>query len=378
MTKAIAGIILFGFLSTSCSNHVYAQEKGKYKRIRCYMDRAVTEGLTGISVYISSPKNGEWVGVSGYSDIEARQPIQINNIFSLASIGKMYNAVAALMLAERGVFRLEDKISKYLPDDIIENLAHGREITVRHLLGQTSGLVNYENDSVLTRLYFSGKLKLDTLARVDALRRYVFGRPALNRPGETFHYSSTNYLLLAMIVDKVTPEGHSVYLRELIDKHGFPNTYYRQTPPHQNVRYYGDLNRDGLIEDLTAQTFETTNWFTGDDGVYAPITEAAHFLQAVMKGKILKPSSLDQMTAWNNNESPDYGLGLMADKSFPYGLLMGHSGRGIGVTTDLYYFPKRDMTVAIFCNTGLRGSAPAFRRSYHKMRSRIVKKLFLF
>ena len=167
-------------------------------------------------------------------------------------------------------------------------------------------------------------------------------------------------------------------MRKLIGQHGFSNTYYRQTPPHKNVTYYGDLNKDEVAEDVTAQTIETTNWFMGDDGVYATIEDAAHFLQDLMKGKILNQQSLKEMTTWNNDKKPDYGLGLMADKSFPYKFLMGHSGRGIGTTTDLYYFPKQDMTVAIFCNNGLRAAAPGFGKSYNKMRARIIKKLFLF
>ena len=113
-------------------------------------------------------------------------------------------------------------------------------------------------------------------------------------------------------------------------------------------------------------------------GVYAPIREAETFMRDLMHGRILNKESLAQMQTWNNRAHPDYGLGLMADKSFPYKFLMGHSGRGIGVTTDLYYFPHKDRVVAIFCNTGLRASAPEFRRAYNQMRTRIVKKLFLF
>jgi D-alanyl-D-alanine carboxypeptidase len=84
------------------------------------------------------------------------------------------------------------------------------------------------------------------------------------------------------------------------------------------------------------------------------------------------------MTIWNDVSKPDYGLGLMADKSFPYKFLIGHSGRGIGMTTDLFYFPEQDMTVAIFCNMGIRAALPEFKKAYLKMRKKIVKKLFLF
>ncbi|MBL0745631.1 serine hydrolase domain-containing protein [Chryseolinea lacunae] len=350
----------------------------KYKKIQTYLDRATHTKLAGVVVYIQSPKHGEWTAASGYANVEHKQPIRPDVIFSLASIGKLYNAVAVLKLAEEGRLGLDTTIARYLPATIIDNLPNAKAVTLRHLLGHTSGFVNYEQDPELVKLYTSGLLRLDTLSHLKALRRYVFGRPANFAPGTRFDYSSTNYMLLAMIVDAVAPEGHTEYLRKLIRAQGFTNTYYRTTPPEKNVNYYGDLHQDGIADNLTAQTFETTNWFMGDDGVYAPIDEAAHFLQHLMKGKILNDQSLTAMKTWNDARKPDYGLGLMADKSFPYKFLLGHSGRGIGVTTDLYYFPKQDMTVAIFCNTGLRGATPEVKKTYVKMRSRIVKKLFLF
>ncbi len=351
----------------------------KAKKVQKIINRAAAEKLPGIAIYINDSNYGEWIGVAGFADIENNTPLKKNYIFSLGSIGKMYNAVAALKLVEEGSLKLDDKISLYLPKEIITSLPHGELITVRHLLGNTSGLYNYETDPVLNQQYISGQLSLDTLSHLNVLKRYVFGKPSLGLPGEAYHYSSTNFMLLAMIMDSVTEHGHTDYLRKnVLAKNEFNNTYYRQTPPDHLINHYGDLNQDGEIENLTKRTIETTNWFIGDDGVYAPIQEASHFLESLMKGKIVSKESLKEMTTWNDPKKPDYGLGLMADKSFPYKFLIGHSGRGIGTTTDLFYFPKQDITVAIFCNMGIRGAAPEFKKAYLKMRTKIVKRLFLF
>lgn len=379
MKKQIA-LLFASMFAVSISMRVMAHNNPprKYKKIQKYLNQATREKLAGVVIYISTPKRGEWIGTSGYSNLENKQLMQSDNIFATASIGKMYNAVAVLKLAEEKKINLDNTIENYLPVEITENIPNARQATIRQLLSHTSGFVNYENDPELVRLYVTGQLKLDTVSRLDVLKRYVLGKPSLFSPGTKYDYSSTNYLLLAMIVDKVVPEGHSDYLRKLVSQQGSMTTYYRQTPSEKNVSYYGDLNQDGTVENLTGQTFETTNWFTGDDGVYAPIGEAAHFLQDLMKGEILNQQSLREMMTWNNEKKPDYGLGLMADKSFPYNLLIGHSGRGIGVTTDLYYFPKQDITVAIFCNTGYRIGSHDLKKTYLKMRTKIVKKLFLF
>ena len=374
-------ILLFSLLlSVLIATNVNARTPlpRKYRKIQHYLDMAAPDKMAGIAIYVKSPNYGEWTTTSGYANLSTKQLLAKDDIFAMASIGKMYTAVAILKLTEEGILHLDDPISKYLSREIIGGLANGSKITIRQLLAHTSGLYNYDKDPELNSQYLSGRLKLDTLTHLNALRRYVFGKPALCTPGSAFHYSSTNYVLLAMIADAVVPEGHANYLSKLLLQHGFTHTYYRQTPVQNNIHYYGDLNQDSITEDVTLQTLETTNWFTGDDGVYAPVSEAARFLEDLMTGKILNQQSLKEMMTWDNDKKPNYGLGLMANKAFPYHFLMGHSGRGIGTTTDLYYFPRQKMTIAIFCNTGLRGAAPIFRKSYNKMRTRIINKLFLF
>lgn len=364
--------VFINSLSSQTSHH-------KFEKIQKYMDNATANDLAGVVIHIISPKYGEWIGTSGFSDLENKVSMKKENIFSLASIGKTYNAVAVLKLVEEGKIGLEDKISKYLSNEIIEGIPNAKQVTIRHLLGHTSGFHNYNRHPELNELYLTGKLKLDTLSHINALRRFAYGVYPYTKPVGTYSYSSTNYLLLTMIMDSILEEGHEDYLRKkILLNYGFKNTYYKQTPSNNLVNHYGDINKDNIIENLSAETIETTNWYSGDDGIYAPIEEATDFLEKLMKGEILNEKTLKEMTTWNEKKNPDYGLGLMADKGFPYKFLIGHSGRGIGITTDLYYFPKQDMTIAIFCNTGLRSGSKEMGNTYYKMRNKIMKKLFLF
>lgn len=349
----------------------------KFKRIQKFIDKATNKKLTGVVVYIRDSHGDKWTGTSGYSNLENKISLHPDHVFALASIGKMYNAVAVMKLVDEGRIQLDDKITRYLPGEITAQLPSAENVSVRHLLGHTSGFVNYEFDPSLVDSYMSGQLKLDTMPHGSILKKYVFGKQSLNAPGTEFHYSSTNYLLLAMVVDHVVPGGHAEYLRALLKQQGLLCTTYRQTPTTNNVSYYGDPNMDGNPDNLTDKTFETTNWFMGDDGVYAPIAEAALFIERVMDGHVLSAASLASMKHGNTVKG-DTGLGLITDQSFPYGLLYGHGGRGIGVTTDLYYFPRQKITIAIFCNNGLRAASPDFRKVYIKMRSSIVRKIFLF
>ena len=371
-------IIILALLSGIFIHSVSSQTPHKkYQKIQKYLDDATADELVGVVVYIKSPTYGNWIGASGYSNLENKIPIRKEDIFSLASIGKTYNAVAVLKLVEEGKIGLDDKIGKYLPEEIIEGIPNAKQVTVRHLLGHTSGFHNYNRHPELNELYLTGKLKLDTLSHINALRRYAYGVYPYTKPVGTYSYSSTNYLLLTIIMDSVLPEGHEAYLRKnILSRYGFSNTYYKQTPPTNLVNHYGDINKDNSIENLSAQTVETTNWYSGDDGIYAPIEEASDFLEKLMKGDILNEKMLKEMTTWNDEEKPDYGLGLMVGKESPFKLSIGHSGRGIGITTDLYYFPIQDISIAIFCNTGLRSGTKAIYKAYYKMRKRIVREMF--
>jgi len=367
----LALLLLYLTITNTYGQH---RKLGKIQRI---IDKATNDNLVGVAVYVKSPEFGELTLVSGYSSLEEKIKLKKQNIFGLASIGKTYTAAAVFKLIEDGKLNLEDKISLYLPQEIIENVQYAEEVTIRHLLGHTSGFYNYNTDPKLNGLYLSGQLKLDTVSHLEILQEYFYGKPATNKPNERFKYSSTNYLLLTMIVDKVLGESHVNYFRSILAQYGFKNTWYKETPP-QLIQHYGDLNQDGVSENLTTQVVETTNWYSGDDGFYASISEAGAFMEMLMKGEILNQNSLEAMMTWDNEKNPDYGLGIEIDKGFPYGLIMGHSGSGIGMRNDLYYSPKHDLLVGIFCNSGLRSASRSFAKTYYKMQKNIILKLFLF
>src|SRR5579872_5310607 len=117
MTKKplILIIIFTGLLSASIAQQLSrAKPPRKFRKIQKYLDQATTERLMGVIVYIQSPKHQEWIGVSGFSNLETKDRIQKDNIISLASIGKMYNAVAVMKLVDQGRIRLDGKIANYL------------------------------------------------------------------------------------------------------------------------------------------------------------------------------------------------------------------------------------------------------------------------
>lgn len=351
----------------------------KFKKIQRSLDKAVENGLAGISVYISHPKHGEWVGTSGFADFENGTPLLPEHIISVASVGKTYAATAAVLMQEEGLIDLDALITEYLPEETTCGIPYADEVTVRQLMNMTSGFYNYSRHPELNELYVNGAIKLDTVSHQEALERYVFTMPAWAKPNERYSYSSTNYMLLAMIMDKQLGYPHQKYYEEKIFKPlNLKNTYYRNTPPKNLAQHYGDLYERDTLSNLTDQMIETTNWFMGDDGVYSTAREVGQFMKALCKGEIVSENSWKEMTDWVMPDRKDYGLGLMHDKEILYREIIGHSGAAIGSTADVYYISHRDILVAIVSNTGKRNGSERFKKAYNKTRFSIVKKLLLF
>ena len=109
-------ILIAWFLCLSIYGHSFDNKPipNKYKKIQKYLDQATSKKLVGVSIYIRNPNyGGEWMTASGYANIEKKQTLQLDHLFSLASIGKMYNAVAVMKLVEEGRIQLDNKISNY-------------------------------------------------------------------------------------------------------------------------------------------------------------------------------------------------------------------------------------------------------------------------
>jgi D-alanyl-D-alanine carboxypeptidase len=351
----------------------------KYHKIQKYLNQAVSNGLVGVSCYIKHPEFGTWIGFSGYSNKEEKIALSNKNIFYLASISKTYMATATLFCAQKGFLKLDDSIYLFLPTEIIQNVPNAKLLTIRNLLNMTSGIPNYDRDPELNKAYLNHDISLDTITHLEILREYIFGKEPFFYPGADYSYSSTNYLLLAMIVDSATNNSHADVFSEIFKQNRFENTFYKNETPFEDylVKAYGDIDSIGQVADISKMQFETTNWFIGDDGVMATITDGANFMEALITGKILNKEYTNEMLTFVMPNDPDYGLGVMYDKSFPYKEAIGHSGSAIGGCCDIYYFPKQEITIAIISNTGKRIGDKKFKKAYNKLRRKIIMKIFI-
>ena len=170
--------------------------------------------------------DGKCFGLAtGYSDLEAKTPMKPTDLMLAGSVGKTFAAVLALQLVKDGKINLDDKIEKYLGKEVWFNrLPNAKDITVRQLMNHSSGLVRYEfNPKFLTDI----KASPDKIWKPEELIAYLFDTKANFEAGKDWDYSDTNYIVLGMIIEKVTGKKYYDLARKtnLETIHNFKNTF---------------------------------------------------------------------------------------------------------------------------------------------------------
>ncbi len=164
--------------------------------------------LQGPGVAIAVVKDGETVHSEGYgiANMEWNCPIRPDTVFRLASITKQFTATAIMLLEQQGKICLDDAITTYLPDYPM----HGRTITITHLLNHTSGIkscTSLDNFAKVTS-------KKDMLP--DELITYFKDLPLEFEPGTRFSYNNSGYILLGLIIEKVTEMSYEQFIQQNI------------------------------------------------------------------------------------------------------------------------------------------------------------------
>ena len=267
--------------------------------------------------------------------------------FRIGSITKTFTGNLVLQLVDRGKLSLDDPVSRFVP-----GIPDGSRITVRILLNHSSGLFNYGSDPV-----FMAATELDP-HRVWAPQELVtFGvsNPPYFPPGQGCAYSNTNYVLLGMIVEKVS--GRTLE-RELASRItgplGLRHTFMAEGPdlPGGSMHGYQYYGESGGLEDLTDYYDPSISWAAG--AMVSTLEDLHVWSKALAEGRLLSPALREAMTT-DMRELPGmseffgyplfYGLGIM-----DAGGWLGHSGMPLGYSSAMFYLPEREATMVVLFN----------------------------
>ena len=312
-------------------------------KLQAALDKARVDGNTpapGATVAIISRNQGTWFGASGISNVVTKTAVVPLDRFEIGSITKPFVATTVLQLIEEGKLNLEDTLDKWLPASIVGNIPYSKEITIRQLLNQTSGIYYYLDDGSFWTEAFKNPLRN---WRPEELVAFAYGKQAKFAPGESWYYSSTNYILLGMIVEAATHSTIATQIRDrIIEPLGLKNTFFAEEEeiPGGFVRGYQDFNQDGTLDDLTDINLSYA-WAGGAMVSNAP--DVAQFAQGLFGGELLKPDTLKQMLTFvdvTGGYGSGYGLGLF-DFETPWGEAWGHNGSTPGYGSDMLYLSDR-------------------------------------
>jgi len=316
------------------------------------VDQGRDDGLPGgIIVRIESLRDERiWQGTSGPFEEAHDAPIKTTDAFRVASITKSFTAAVIWRLVEDGKLGIDDRISKYLPAELIGRIhvlngtSYGDRITIRQLLCHCSGVYDYATDKGVLRFMFAHPEKHWTPQElIDLALRS--GKPYFP-PGQGQHYSDTGYLLLGLIIEQVTQKPLAQVFREMIYVPlGLHDTYLEAResavgPPlsHNYVGYLDEHDYDPTLDAYAS------------GGQVSTTTDLAKFISGVMKGRFFKrPETLQAALA--APELPNKSAAAKARYLGHYlfysserdGVrLIGHEGFWGGV---MFYDPDRDLVI---------------------------------
>jgi D-alanyl-D-alanine carboxypeptidase len=287
------------------------------------LDALVTGGTPG-AILLVRGQHGTKGLTAGVAEIATGRTIRARDRYRIASLAKTYVSTIVLQLVGERKLGLSDSVEKWLPG-LVPN---GENILIRHLLGHTSGLFDFEDDPRLVEPYLSGNLSF-YWSPLERLALATSHEP-LYPPGETTMstYSNTNYTIAGLIIEAATGRSLEAQLRRRIFK-----------PLDLDATTYPD--RETVIEGRHAHGYfllgppplvdvtEFSPSITGAGGaIVSTVGDVARFYRALLKGRLLRPDLLGAMKTTllaDSDVESRYGLGL-AEYPTPCGTAWGHSG----------------------------------------------------
>lgn len=278
----------------------------------------VRAGAPGIVALVKDSR-GTWRGASGLANLRTKAAMRPGVHFRIASVTKTFTATVVLQLVGEGRLRLDDPVERWLPG-VVPN---GPNITLRQLLRHTSGILDFDDPQ--------GRLgPRDVIAG-------PLSQPPLFAPDTAWSYSSTNYILLELIVESATGSTFDEQLRRrILTPLRLRNTTFERNPTDVAMtRPYAhgyDLVSSSRPLDVTA--FKG-HWASG--GIVSTVDDLAQFYSALLGGRLLRKNLLGQMLATvptanapndpNGGWGPNirFGLGIRAVR-MTCGMAWGHWG----------------------------------------------------
>jgi CubicO group peptidase (beta-lactamase class C family) len=306
-------------------------------------------------VAIAVLRDGKLVKAKGYglANIELDVAVKPETIFQTGSVGKQFTATAVMMLVEEGKVGLDDKVGKYFAG----TPEAWKDITVRNLLTHTSGIPEY-TESKNPKVGELFNMRADYTE--DDLYQRLIQLPLDFAPGTKWQYSNSGYLLLGILIHKVTGKFYGDFLQERIFRPlGMTATRIISEEDIVPNRASGYRIVDGKIknQEWVSPTLNTT----ADGALYTNVLDLGKWDAALYTEKLIKKASLEQMwtaVKLKDGKTYPYGFGWFLDEANGHRLIE-HDGAWQGFTMNISRYVDERLTVIVMTNLEEGPSDPA-------------------
>lgn len=304
--------------------------------------RMADYNVPGAIVGLWLPGQGEWVAAQGKANIATGQSPALTDKVRIGSVTKTFTATTILLLAEEGKLSLDDALAKYEPQ-----VPNAGNITLRQLLNMTSGLFNYTNDPRM----WEWEMESANFQRAWTPQELVdlaISNPPDFPPGQQYEYCNTNYILLGMIIEKVTGNtiGNEIRTR-IIDKLGLTSTSFADTGEMTGQYMHGYMAdvSNPTPQDLMDITNGNPSWGWAAGAMISNLDDMKVWAKALAQGTLLTPAMHREQVTFAPPNTPSYGLGVMNG-----GIVIGHSGEILGYNSSVYFDPGSEATIIVLFN----------------------------
>lgn len=286
-------------------------------------------------------KDDELIFADGYglAQLEPKTAIKPDTNFRLASVTKQFTALCIVMLKERGLLSYDDPISRFFP----EFPEIGQQITVRHLLRHTSGVVDYED--LIPEEQTEQVKDRDVLTLLKTQEKTYF------KPSTKYRYSNSGYALLALIVEKLSGQSFASFLKE----HIFTPLEMQDTVAYERGistvprRAFGFRAQNGKFVDADQSV---TSAVLGDGGIYTSLVDYAKWDAAIYTDKLVSRAALDDIFTpgkLSDGTQTNYGFGWRINQRNGV-WVVHHNGSTSGFGTAVRRVPDQKLTLVILTN----------------------------
>ncbi len=342
-------LFLVSFIAASSS---FAQSSAKEisRQLEDVFSRIASSDSPGFAVL--AKKDGETICEQGYGvrDLRTKSKIDARTNFRLASFTKQFTAIAVMLLVHDGKLRYEESVTNMFP----EFPAYGKTITVRNLLNHTSGLPDYED------LMDQVEKNAEVLQLLEKESRGKFA------PGTKWEYSNSGYVVLGLIVAKVSGNSFGEFLHDRIFAPLKMNhtLVFEKGKNEVANRAYGHAKKENVFVETDQSSTSATQ---GDGGIYSNLEDLSkwddalrnhtllsekEFLPAITPTQLLPGAEsklAEDVPESLRGHASAYGFGWFLNFEDPHPL-MWHYGDTMGFKTAIFRYLADNVTVILLCN----------------------------